>query len=486
MWEEAVLAACNLVKTYRRSARVLNGVSLSLGEREQAALAGASGSGKSTLARLMCCLETPDSGSVELDGTAYHAERQKAMGVFRKKVQIIFQDPSGALDPRRTVEQAIGEALDNAGIRSGRAEETTRLLDNVRLPQRALPCFPHELSGGERQRVVIARALAVKPSYLICDEPVSSLDAAVRDQILALLIELREKEKLACLFITHDRALAADFCGRVLVMRNGLMEELSPEQRRSFGSGVCVSGSAPAPARPDTPPLLEVRSLTITLPSPAGAPRHIVRNLDFSLEHGAALGIRGPSGAGKTVLCSSLLGMLETPLRIQSGSIGLWREADGACTELTTLDESRWRALRGKTIALIPQHPAQSLNPSRTIAAAFIEAVRAHLRRDVKTCVEMAEDALTMANLDEPRRVLRMYPSELSGGMCQRVLIALALLHRPALIIADEATSALDAENEAAVLALFGKIRAAFNTAFIAVSHDEQFLRAFTGSALTL
>jgi ABC-type glutathione transport system ATPase component len=479
-----VLTAGNLVKTYRRSARVLNGVSLSLGEREQAALAGASGSGKSTLARLLCCLETPDSGTVELDGTAYHAARQKTLRAFRKKVQIIFQDPSGALDPRCTVAQALGEALDNAGLRRGRAEETARLLDSVRLPRRALPCFPHELSGGERQRLVIARALAVKPSYLICDEPVSSLDAAVRDQILALLIELREKEKLACLFITHDRALAAGFCSRVLVMRNGLLEELSPERRRSFGSGLCVSG--PAPARPSAPPLLEVRSLTISLPSPAGAPRPIVENLDFSLERGAALGIRGPSGAGKTVLCSSLLGMLETPLWIQSGSIRLWGEAGGAYTELAALDEERWQALRGKTIALIPQHPAQALNPAQTIRAAFIDAVRAHLNRDVKTCVEMAEEALTLANLDEPRRILRMYPSELSGGMCQRVLIALALLHRPALIIADEATSALDAENEAAVLALFGKIRAAFNTAFIAVSHDDHFLRAFTGSILTL
>jgi ABC-type dipeptide/oligopeptide/nickel transport system ATPase subunit len=218
-----MLSASLIYKRYAGGADALRGVSMVLRPGEITGLVGESGCGKSTFARILCGLEPPDSGAVSLERRIHKKE-------FRRRVQMVFQDANGALDPKATVSQALDEPLRNFGrlprkIRAGRMRE---LLHAVGLGVQFLPRYPHELSGGQRQRVVIARALAANPEYLVCDEPVSSLDAGIRSQILELLRSLVEARNTGCLFITHDLAAAAEICDRVNVMFAGRIVETLP------------------------------------------------------------------------------------------------------------------------------------------------------------------------------------------------------------------------------------------------------------------
>jgi ABC-type dipeptide/oligopeptide/nickel transport system ATPase subunit len=232
-----VLTAQNISKRYPNGVHALRGVSLSLKHGDFLGLLGVSGCGKSTLARLLCALENFQSGAIHLDGLSYRNITGKSLRRLRQRVQLVFQDSSGSLDPRRTVFQTLEEPLTNYpriifGERLSRrvlTEKIAELLAGVGLGMDKAASYPHELSGGQRQRVVIARALATKPEYLICDEPVSSLDAETREPILDLLSSLRQTTSLGILFITHDAALARRMCGAIMVMREGrLVETLNP------------------------------------------------------------------------------------------------------------------------------------------------------------------------------------------------------------------------------------------------------------------
>jgi oligopeptide/dipeptide ABC transporter ATP-binding protein len=186
---------------------------------------GESGSGKSTLARAMLGLVSPAAGSVELEGRALNGKG--SLTELRRRVQMIFQDPYQTLSPRQRVEAIVTEPLVVQGV--ARAEHEARVrraLEDVGLdPARFLDRYPHQLSGGQRQRVAIAAALVLEPEGLICDEPVSMLDASVRTQILAVLLELQRRRGLGLLFITHDLSLAWALCDRIAVMYLGRIVE---------------------------------------------------------------------------------------------------------------------------------------------------------------------------------------------------------------------------------------------------------------------
>jgi oligopeptide/dipeptide ABC transporter ATP-binding protein len=206
-------------------ARALDGVTLDWRRGEILGVVGESGCGKSTLARAMLALQEPAGGSVALGGEPINGRASRRE--LRRRVQMIFQDPYQTLNPRQRVETIVAEPLVVQGVdRSEREGRMTRALNDVGLdPDRFLRRYPHQLSGGQCQRVAIAAALVLEPDGLICDEPVSMLDASVRAQILAVLVELQRRRELALLFITHDLSLAWSLCDRLAVMYLGRVVE---------------------------------------------------------------------------------------------------------------------------------------------------------------------------------------------------------------------------------------------------------------------
>ncbi|MGV9774814.1 ABC transporter ATP-binding protein [Streptosporangium sp. NPDC003464] len=214
-----------------RRARAVDGVNLQVGEGEIVALVGESGCGKTTLARTLLGLERPTSGSV-LYGGASLSYGSRALKAYRREAQLVLQDPTGSLNPRHTVYEAVAEGPRIHRL-PGEEERVASALSHagLRPPERFFHSYPHELSGGQRQRVVIAGALALEPRLLVADEPVASLDASVRGEILALLLRLRAELGLSALVVTHDLGLAWNIADRVAVMYLGRIVESGPVEQ---------------------------------------------------------------------------------------------------------------------------------------------------------------------------------------------------------------------------------------------------------------
>ncbi|MGW0809153.1 ABC transporter ATP-binding protein [Nonomuraea sp. NPDC002799] len=214
-----------------RRAKAVDGVNLAIGQGEIVALVGESGCGKTTLARTLLGLERPTSGEVRYDGAALDYS-SKALKAYRRQVQLVLQDPTGSLNPRHTVYEAVAEGPRIHGLPDEREVVSAALSRaGLRPPDRFFLRYPHELSGGQRQRVVIAGALALDPKVLVADEPVASLDASVRGEILALLLKLRAELGLSALVVTHDLGLAWNIADRVAVMYLGRIVESGPVEQ---------------------------------------------------------------------------------------------------------------------------------------------------------------------------------------------------------------------------------------------------------------
>ncbi len=209
--------------------QVLKRLSFDIAPGETLGLVGESGSGKSTAGRILVGLLEPTAGSVKLFGRDITGGARKAnLAAVRARLQFVFQDPQAALNPRMRVGESIAEPLDIAGGRSDRQVRTRELLEMVGLPKDSAERFPHEFSGGQRQRIVIARALALKPDFVVCDEPVSALDVSMQAQIVNLLQDLQARLGLGYLFIAHDLAVVRAVAHRVAVMYAGSLVEVAP------------------------------------------------------------------------------------------------------------------------------------------------------------------------------------------------------------------------------------------------------------------
>ena len=212
-------------------ATALDGAHLTVRSGEIVALVGESGSGKTTLARTLVGLQPPTRGQVLVDGAPL-GHRSRDLKPFRRRVQMVLQDPAGALNPRHTVYDAVAEGLRLHGLTDGEEQRVADALAmaGLRPPEGLFLRYPHELSGGQRQRVLIAGALALQPDLLIADEPVSSLDASIRGEILALLLQLRRDLGLGVLVVTHDLGLAWNIADRTAVMYLGRIVEAGPTE----------------------------------------------------------------------------------------------------------------------------------------------------------------------------------------------------------------------------------------------------------------
>lgn len=230
-----LLEAEHLTKIFtrrgRESFKAVDDVSFSLKEGETLGIVGESGSGKSTLAKMITRLTDITEGTLKFQGKDITKLTQRQMKDIYSNIQMVFQNPSGSFDPRRTLGDGIGESLRNRGMKKEDvAKRVKELLEQCGLDEEFAGRYPHEVSGGQCQRAAIARALAVEPKVLICDEATSALDVTIQQQIMELLTELKETQGLSFVFICHNLALVQMFCDRVLVLHDGkVIESGSPD-----------------------------------------------------------------------------------------------------------------------------------------------------------------------------------------------------------------------------------------------------------------
>jgi oligopeptide/dipeptide ABC transporter ATP-binding protein len=210
--------------------KAVNNVTFNVLRGEVVGLVGESGSGKTTVGRTVLRLEEPTSGSIDFDGAELGKLAKPVMRRYRKRMQIVFQDPYASLNPREKIRTMLGHALavHNIGTQADREDRIVALLEQVGLSGDYLDRFPHEFSGGQRQRIGIARALAVEPEFIVADEPVSALDVSIQAQVVNLLDDLKAKFNLTMLFIAHDLAVVEHISDRVIVMYLGRILEIAP------------------------------------------------------------------------------------------------------------------------------------------------------------------------------------------------------------------------------------------------------------------
>lgn len=251
-------AASRAVASGGRFFRAVDGVDLDIPVGSVTSLVGESGSGKTSLGRTIMRLQASAGGSIEFDGVDISQARGAELARYRRRAQMVFQDPYSSLDPRRTVAETISEplAIHRIGTRGADRERRVRhYMDLCGLDSRFYSRKPHELSGGQRQRVGIARALAVEPSFVVCDEPVSALDASVQAQILNLLMDLREEAGLTYLFIAHNLGVVRHISDHIAIMYLGRIVESGPRDevfsspKHPYTRALLSSAPIPDPAK---------------------------------------------------------------------------------------------------------------------------------------------------------------------------------------------------------------------------------------------
>ncbi len=478
-------------------------VSLRVARGECLGVVGESGAGKTqlflaTLGLLPATARV--SGSATLGREPLIGRSQKELDRFRgARVGLIFQDPMTSLTPHLRVGEQIAEPIvRHCGASWPQARrKALALLDRVHVPDaaRRLRQYPHELSGGMRQRVMIAIALACDPELLIADEPTTALDVTVQAQILALFAQLKREAGMAMVLITHDFGAVAGVADRVAVMQSGRIVELDTaaavltaprhEYTRALlartltlDSGAGRRPGAAVEAATGSQIALEVTSLTVKYPGRrswrgSGAVRAL-KDVSLELRAGEALGVVGESGSGKSTLARAALKLIRA-----SGGRVSWMGRP-----LSGLRSHELRRLR-RDMQMVFQDPLASLDPRMTVGAIVAEPLQVHdPQLDAGARQRQVSLMLTRVGL-EPRMAER-YPHELSGGQCQRVGIARAMILRPRLLVCDEPVSALDASVQAQILDLLASLKSEHGMSILMVSHNLAVVRQLCDRVLVL
>jgi len=482
--------------TRRGPVEAVRGISLEIDKGETLGIVGESGSGKSvTSYALMRLLERNGSitgGALTYGGIDLRHAKESVMRDLRgREISMIFQNPRAALNPIRKVGHQIEDVLCRhaKATRSNARAEAIKALEAVKIrdAEARYNAYPFELSGGMCQRIVIALALACDPKLLIADEPTTGLDITTQKAVMDLIAELIAERGMSAMVITHDLGLAAQYCNRIVVMKDGEIVEKGDPKRLFTApehpytrklvdatprSGASVRSLLPAEQRtpaPDLPisdkPLLEVRELTKTYQGKSG-PVHAVKGISFTVMKGQSVGLVGESGCGKSTT-SSILVRLADPT---SGEI-LFDGEDLAKTPAKSFARDPRRA----SIQMVFQDATDSFNPRHSARHSIAEPLK-HLTglrgKDLKTRVEELADLVGL-----PRPLLDRFPHQLSGGQKARVGIARAIAVEPKFLILDEPTAALDVSIQAIVLNLLVDLRAKLGISYLFVSHDLHVVR---------
>ncbi|MGA7541030.1 MAG: ABC transporter ATP-binding protein [Steroidobacteraceae bacterium] len=503
----AVLRIAQLSVTFdtpQGAVAAVQAVSLTVHRGECLGVVGESGAGKSqlflaTLGLLPASARV--SGSASLGREPLIGRSQRELDRIRgARIGLIFQDPMTSLTPHLRIGEQIAEPIvRHCGVswRDARGQALA-LLERVHMPDAAqrLRQYPHELSGGMRQRVMIAIALACEPQLLIADEPTTALDVTIQAQILALLAQLKRECGLAMVLITHDFGAVAGVADRVAVMHAGRIVESGTtaavlkaprdEYTRSLLAKVPVldltaapraSDSGAAPASADV--ALGVSALAVRYRGRGAwhGGRAAVRALEdvsFELHPGEALGVVGESGSGKSTLVRAALELI----RPSAGRVTWMGRA------LATLPARELKPLR-RDLQLVFQDPLASLDPRMTVGRIIAEPLEVHERRlDASSRAQRVKEMLVRVGLGA--ELLERYPHELSGGQCQRVGIARAMVLRPRLLVCDEPVSALDVSVQAQILELLGSLKAEHGMSILLVSHNLAVVRQLCERVLVL
>ncbi len=463
---------------------------------ERLALVGPSGCGKSTIARVALQLLPPGSltkGGLRLIGedprTLNSADLRKLRG---EAVGLVFQDPMTRLNPLMTIGEHLVDTLKAHRPNQKPACMKTKaevLLGRVGISEARFHAYPHEFSGGMRQRLAIALAIALDPQLVIADEPTTSLDVAIADQVMMELSSLCEDMGSALLLISHDLAVASRWCERINIMERGQIVEdtdsknfvISPQSlignRLLNAARTREEGRAIVKHDPEL--VLEVSRLRCWH-ALGGLPWQLkwlkaIDELSFSLRAGETLGVVGASGCGKSTLCRALMGL--TPIR--GGEVNLKGQ-----NILRLKGQALTNARR--SLQMIFQDPLASLNPKMTIAEAIADPLLIHNLFSVAEAHEKARDLLRQVGLVPPENFQDRLPHELSGGQQQRVAIARALAMEPSVLICDESVSMLDAEIQSEVLDLLQVLQERLRVAILFITHDLSIATGFCHRVIVL
>jgi peptide/nickel transport system ATP-binding protein len=505
---------------------ILNNIDLSIEAGQVMGLVGESGSGKSMTALSVMRLlpETARaSGRIGFNGTDLLAASEDQMCALRgDDIGMVFQEPMTALNPLKMIGEQVAEGIRwHTGANRTDAEALARkMLDRVGLPAEKFPLsrYPHELSGGQRQRVVIAIACALKPKLLIADEPTTALDVVLQEQILELLRDLVDENRMGLLLISHDLAVVTEMADRITILRGGevmeagetaetLSAQSHPYTRQLAQASMHVPNrrvpTLPLAGRASAEPtgggrrdaldpsrtehsgeghgaLLSVQNVTRDYPGRRTSlfhkppPFRAVDDVSFSMAEGQSVALVGRSGCGKSTLARMILALDEPT----AGTIAFQGEA------ITGRDQASLRSAR-RDMQVVFQDPYGSFNPRRTVE--WLVAEPLHLldkNPDRAERRELVSQALHEVGLKPSD--MQKYPHEFSGGQRQRISIARAIITRPKLVVADEPVSALDVSIRAQVLDLFADLNQKLGIAYLFITHDLTVARAITDEVMVM
>lgn len=483
-------------QTRRGSVDAVRGISFELEKGEILGIVGESGSGKSVtsyaLMRILDVGGTIKSGEAVYSGVDLRRVAEKTMRDIRgREISMIFQNPRAALNPIRKVGHQIEDVLRRhaKATRYTAREKAIEALEAVKIRDAVAryDAYPFELSGGMCQRIVIAIALACDPRLLIADEPTTGLDITTQKAVMDLVSELIRAREMSSILITHDLGLAAQYCDRIMVMKDGgIVEQGDPLElfsnpqhsyTRKLVDATPREGETirsllpPEDRKPELPheisddALLDVRNLTKTYQGKSG-PVHAVKNISFTVKRGQSVGLVGESGCGKSTTSEMLVRLMDAT----AGEILFDGEDIAAMPAAAFAKNSR----RGD-IQMVFQDATDSLNPRHTARHTIAEPLqRLGQMRGAKLSARI-EELAGLVGL--PVTLLDRFPHQLSGGQKARVGIARAIALEPKFLILDEPTAALDVSIQAVVLNLLMDLRAKLGMSYLFVSHDLHVVR---------